>query len=204
MVAAAVPGPSSTGPQGSAEDGLRTVAATIGALSRDIETVVPMRTPLPLRVHAPVMIVLALSGCSDAGARDVSSTASTAPAQPSADAVKPSASHDAGPYCREAKAGAGQSGVAIGRALAGPTPADVKAGIDAMVTHSERLAALAPPELREEYRVLLEEWRHTREAVERAGWSREEAGRQIESGLQNEKHLQAIGEIAGYWSTHCE
>jgi hypothetical protein len=115
----------------------------------------------------------------------------------------PRATHP-GPYCREAKARAGQSGVAIGRALAGPTPADVKAGIDAMVTHSERLAALAPPELREEYRVLLEEWRHTREAVERAGWSREEAGRQIESGLQNEKHLQAIGEIAGYWSTHCE
>jgi hypothetical protein len=49
-------------------------------------------------------IVLALSGCSDAGARDVSSTASTAPAQPSADAVKPSASDDGVPRARQKEA----------------------------------------------------------------------------------------------------
>jgi len=160
---------------------------------------------------AAVATILALSACAD-GDPTTSAGSSTAAPSPSAGAVQPSAVQpsavqpgDVGAYCREAKARAGKAPVDLGRLMTASTPAEVKAGFDAILTTHEALAAVAPAELRDSYRIVGETWRGKREAAERAGWSPEEAGRLVNDLLNApEEHLLAVGKISGYWYTHCE
>jgi hypothetical protein len=153
------------------------------------------------------LVLLALPGCKGSGSGTESggrSAASSAPAQSPTEAPAPSPTKAAAPpaaagaYCRESKALSSKSLLALGRAMAGRTPAEVKTGIEDMVRNTEQRAALAPPELRDSYRVILDDLRTIREKVERAGWSRDEARRLLSPEAYSQEHVQASGRIAGY------
>jgi hypothetical protein len=168
-----------------------------------------MRTPLLRRIPvtvAAVATILALSACAD-GDPKTSADGSTAAPRRSAGAAQPSGVQpgDVAAYCREAKARAAKTVGDMGVLLTASTPAEVKAGFDAMIATNDALSAVAPAELRDSYRIVGETWRGKREAAERAGWSPEEA-RRLATDLPNEseEHLLATGKISGYWFNHCE
>jgi hypothetical protein len=170
-----------------------------------------MRVRPLLRVPAAAvavgaLILLAIPGCrgsgagTESGGRPAASTA-TAPsptkaAQSPTKAAGPPAA--AGPYCTKSKALSSKYLAAMGRAMAGRTPAEVKAGVEELVQNTEARAALAPPELRDSYRIILDDLRTIREKVERAGWSRDEARRLLSLDALSDEHIQASGRIAGY------
>jgi hypothetical protein len=118
--------------------------------------------------------------------------------------VPPGGTFNSAAYCQQIKTDAPVTARLMAQAFAATSsPVDVRAAFDQLAQRQQATAALAPTELAADYRLINDDLQHARTATEQAGWTPQAARQQLLAMLDNERHVQAAGDIAGYTDAHC-
>jgi hypothetical protein len=152
-----------------------------------------------------LVAVLILGGCGGAGAGDRSASSTTGGSTAASTTAAPAASAAAegGSYCREWQARSPTINRLAMRAATGPQPADVKAALDGLDRERGALGAAAPAELKGDYQVLRQAWRHERDAAKQAGWSPHAFRQAAATDLGDSSYLAAVAHNLAYLRDHC-
>jgi hypothetical protein len=157
----------------------------------------------------PVALILAavliLGGCGGAGGGNPSPSATTGGSTTPSPTATPAAAAaaDGGSYCREWQIRSPRINRLAVRAATGQQPADVKAALDGLDKERSALGAAAPDELKGDYQVLSQAWRHERDAAEQAGWSSHAYRQAAAADLGNNDYLAAVAHNLTYLRDQC-
>ena len=157
------------------------------------------------RVALILAAVLILGGCggADVGNADASATTGGSTLGSTTATRAAAAAARGGPYCREWQVRSPTINRLAMKAAMGPQPADVKAALDGLDRERGALAAAAPDELKGDYQVLQNAWRHERDAAEQAGWSPHAFRQAAAADLGNNRYLAAVAQNLTYLRDHC-
>ena len=152
-----------------------------------------------------LVAVLILGGCAgaDVGNPGASATTGGATAGSTNTTRAAPAAAGGGSYCREWQVRSPTINRLAMKAATGPQPADVKAALDGLDRERSALGAAAPDELKGDYQVLQNAWRHERDAAEQAGWSPHAFRRAAAADLGNNRCLAAVAHNLAYLRDHC-
>jgi len=157
------------------------------------------------RVALILVAILILGGCGGADGENPGALGTTGGSTAGSTTATRAASAAAGgeSYCREWQVRSPTINRLAMKAAMGPRPADVKAALDGLDQERIALAAAAPGELKGDYQVLRDAWRHERDAAEQAGWSPQAFRQAAAVDLGNNKYLAAVSHNLTYLRDHC-
>jgi len=152
-----------------------------------------------------LVTVLILGGCAgaDVGNPGASATTGGATAGSTNSTRAAPAAAGGGSYCREWQVRSPTINRLAMKAATGPQPADVKAALDGLDRERSALGAAAPDELKGDYQVLQNAWRHERDAAEQAGWSPHAFRQAAAADLADDRYLAAVAHNLTYLRDHC-
>jgi hypothetical protein len=159
-----------------------------------------------MRTVALILVaVLLLGGCGGADVGNAGASATTGGSTLGTTTATRAASAAAGggSYCREWQLRSPTLNRLAVRAATGPQQADVKAALDGLDRERSALGAAAPDELKGDYQVLQNAWRHERDAAEQAGWSPHAFRQAAAADLGNNRYLAAVAHNLTYLRDHC-
>jgi hypothetical protein len=149
-----------------------------------------------------VMIHGGCGGAADGSSAAVATTGGSTAGSTTGTRAAPAAA-GGGSYCREWQVRSPTINRLAMKAAMGPQPADVKAALDGLDRERTALAAAAPGELKGDYQVLQDAWRHERDAAEQAGWSPHAFRQAAAVDLGNNRYLAAVAHNLTYLRDHC-
>jgi len=149
---------------------------------------------------AMVGLTFALAGCGPDNSTAPSSVATQS--SPGAASSAPSSS-GGGPYCEQWRTRRETIARHYLDATRQSDPAALRADIEAIGEEYAALAEAAPPELRGDYRVILQVFDRNRASIARANWTPLAVVRTLADNLQDDPYLTAYGHNASYLRDHC-
>ena len=151
-----------------------------------------------------LVAVVVLGGCggADGSSGALATTGGSTAGSTTATRAAPAAA-GGGSYCREWQVRSPTINRLAMKAAMGPQPADVKAALDGLDREHSALAAVAPDELKDDYQVLQDAWRHERDAAEQASWSPHAFRQAAAIDLGNNRYLAAVAHNLTYLRDHC-
>jgi hypothetical protein len=163
-----------------------------------------MRSRVPLLVATALLVLPACkSGSDPAGSNPAGSGPAAGSGQPPASATGTPRPAAGGSFCDAYKTSREDFTRLYFKAVGSKSPADVKAAIDGIDRYHQAWVDAAPPELTDDFRVLVPVWRGDREAAERAGWSSLAYVRAIADDLDDKKYLDATEHVLAYLTGPC-
>lgn len=152
-----------------------------------------------------LVAVLILGGCGGADGENSGALATTGGATAGSTNTTRAAPAAAGggSYCREWQARSPTINRLAMKAATGPQPGDVKAALNGLDRERSALGAAAPGELKGDYQILQDAWRHERDAAEQAGWSPHAFRQAAAVDLGNNRYLAAVAHNLTYLRDHC-